>query len=252
MPPWLQTFFEILMGGPSASTGEVLLRGALIGCSLFATVQMLTMLATRWGDHHAMTKSFILSVLVHLCIGLGWATVVSAERVVVEPPGEPTPIPIRQVLIETPEEVSNPNSGNTPFWQKPLDVPEMELARAQREIAPEELPDPERTVVEPPPSPKMDLAQFPTPTEEDAPVPQTTPSTAVAAATAPAAADIQPESAAESRSETGAVATSATRPVSNVAPVAARSEPNTSQNGRANRRYDCPQGQPCGDPGRRA
>ena len=77
---WLQRCFEILIGGPDASTGEVLLRGALIGCTLFASVQLMTMLGTRWGDHHAMAKSFILSVMVHLCIGLGWATVVEIQN----------------------------------------------------------------------------------------------------------------------------------------------------------------------------
>ncbi len=56
MMGWLYFLMESLTGGPNASTAEMVLRGTLFGCTLFAGSQMLIMLVTRWGDHNAMTK----------------------------------------------------------------------------------------------------------------------------------------------------------------------------------------------------
>lgn len=189
MPPWLQTMLDILLGGPEASAGEVLLRGSLIGCSLFASVQWMTMFATRWGDHHAMAKSFVLSVMVHLCIGLGWATAVQTNRALATPDAVLVPIPIRQVLLESPEEISQPDPGNTPIWQQPLDVPDLPLARAQRDAAPRPEEAPERMQVEPAPAAPPELVDFASPVEDTAPAPETMKLTSTP--TPAAAAEIQ-------------------------------------------------------------
>ncbi len=114
MMEWFSYFMETLTGGPNASTGEIVLRGALIGCTLFAGVQMLIMLATRWGDHNAMAKSFILSMIVHLCIGLGWATVVISTPERLDIPGEQGPYSIQHVFGEADDEIPRDRIGNTP------------------------------------------------------------------------------------------------------------------------------------------
>lgn len=202
MPLWLQYCQEFLLGGPQASTGESLLRTALVGCSLFASIQLFTMLGTRWGDHHAMAKSFILSVMVHLCIGLGWATVVELSPRPVEPPGEPTPIPIRQVLLESPDEVSQPDPGNTPIWQKPLDVPQRELARTQRDTAVDPLQNPQRTEVETPRQTLPDVPLLTTTAPETPPaIPAANPAESPALQPRPLEASAVDVSATASRSE---------------------------------------------------
>ncbi len=227
MPPWLQTFFEILMGGPTASTGEVLLRGALIGCSLFAGVQMLTMLVTRWGDHNAMSKSFVLSMLVHVCLGLGWATAVAPAPIGDELlSGEPTPVSIQQVLVEGTDSVSQAEAGNTAFWQQPTGVPLSDPIRASRasrssiqDATPEALPNPDRELVPTASLPLMDLAQIPTRTEESTPIPEAAVPDQAVAATAPAAMTALPEAAAESRAAAGSVGANMVRQTLNRTPV---------------------------------
>src|SRR6185436_5043805 len=58
------------------TTGGLILRAALIACSLFAFFQLMWMLVTRYGDNNATSKSFFLSLLLHCCFALGWATAV--------------------------------------------------------------------------------------------------------------------------------------------------------------------------------
>jgi hypothetical protein len=203
---------EIVTGGPDASTGEMLLRGLLVGCSLFATIQLLTMLVTRWGDHHAMAKSFVLSVLIHLCLGLGWATVVDANRVPPEPPGEPERIPIREVQLESEDDPSQPDPGESLVWQKPQDLPAPEIARTEREATqPEELP-PERTEIdEPAEPPLLDLTSLPSAAPPPEPQPETETAPETPTASAPAAMTAVPEIASEARPEARASAAAMSR-----------------------------------------
>ncbi|MDX1970275.1 MAG: hypothetical protein SFV23_24100 [Planctomycetaceae bacterium] len=247
MPPWLQTFFEILMGGPTASTGEVLLRGALIGCSLFAGVQLLTMLVTRWGDHNAMSKSFVLSMLVHVCLGLGWATAVAPAPLGDELlPGEPEPVPIQQVLVEGTESIATGEAGNTAFWQQPTGVPQVEPLRASRasrslltDASTEVLPNPAREPVTTAALPLMDLPQIPTQSEESAQFPETPLPAQVASVSSAAPATGLPEATAASRAELGSVGGSMVRQTLNRPPIAESplvpQPPSTSAPGSAQR-----------------
>lgn len=220
MPVWLEHFLEILMGGPEASAGEMLLRAGLICTSFCALLQLLTMVATRWGDHHAMAKSFVLSLVVHLCIGLGWATVVESRPLITEPPGDPTPIPIRQVLMESEDPVSQPDSGNTAVWQRPLDLPELEMSRTERDAAMEPVENPERTEVEAAAPPLMEIPQLTTSTADPTPAPDTLDAPELSAATAAAENAMIPESTAEARAEPDAAATSPARQTLTRAPEA--------------------------------
>jgi hypothetical protein len=160
MPEWGETLLAFLSGGPRASTTEVLLRGGLVGCSLFASIQLLTMLSTRWGERNAMAKSLFLSVLVHLCLGLGWATAVRSQQFLTDPPGDPAPIPIQNVLLESEDPISQPDDGTTPIWQRPLDQPEMQLSRAERDAVPVDDQPPEPSDIDPVAPPLMEIPQL--------------------------------------------------------------------------------------------
>ena len=80
----MPTSFSQLMELVSHSIGDwtasgLMLKAALIACSVFATVQLLSMLGTRYGDANTTSKSFFLSLIVHCCLGLGWATIVHSS-----------------------------------------------------------------------------------------------------------------------------------------------------------------------------
>lgn len=142
MPEWLNRLALLITGGPEATTGSMLLRGALVGCSLFATVQLLTMLSTRWGERHALAKSFVLSLLLHCCFGLGWATVAEQSRLHRPAPVQEEDVitPLQRAFLESDEPQPYDEPGTTPVWQRPLDVPQIPVARVERSIEEMALP----------------------------------------------------------------------------------------------------------------
>ncbi len=216
---WWGYLIEIVCGGPGASTGEILLRGSLIGCSLFAAGQLLTMLATRWGDQHAMVKSFVLSLVVHLCIGLGWATAVNGLQLAAQPPGDETPIPIRQTLRDD-EELSQPEPGDTPIWSQPLSIPAPVATRSERAMAEATLPEEQRPSAEAEPMPAEPVPALPTTVETPVTPPErmATPTVTPAQTTA-AVVEATPEATpVEARPEAGPVAAEPTRAALNRAP----------------------------------
>ncbi|MEQ9066730.1 MAG: hypothetical protein RLO18_08405, partial [Gimesia chilikensis] len=95
MAQWWQYILDLISGGPQASIIETVLRGALIFCILFVTIDWLTLWGTRWGNRHSMSKSFYLSLLIHFCLGLGWVTVVENSPAQPEPIVKSDPIAIR-------------------------------------------------------------------------------------------------------------------------------------------------------------
>lgn len=97
---WTQ-IIEFVSGGPDATTGSLMLRAFLIGCLVVAVAQLVTMWSTRWGDRNLLSKSLLLSVLVHLCVGLGWATVSGKAPEAADVITEPEPIAVR-LVAETP------------------------------------------------------------------------------------------------------------------------------------------------------
>ena len=58
--------------------GPLILWAGLLGSLLFATVHLLTMLITSWGDRRASSKSLLFSLLIHLCCALGVVVVTGA------------------------------------------------------------------------------------------------------------------------------------------------------------------------------
>jgi hypothetical protein len=183
MPAWWERFISVLSGSADATANDRLLLAALIGCSLFTLGQLLTMLGTRWGDHHAMAKSFFVSVLIHLCLGLGWATAVKS----LPPPPvftvstEEQPIPIRDVILTSEEELSQPDPGNTPLWRQPAELPDPELLRSERDFvaANDHDADMPRDPLEVPSAPPEEVAAVSTtaPEPEPADLPELTPPT---------------------------------------------------------------------------
>lgn len=129
MSPWISRIFDFVSGGPHASTAETLLRGALVGCSLFATIQLLTMIGTRWGNRNAMSKAFFLSVLIHLCLGLGGAIIEENHRLATAATDgsseagssdEESRIRVREVRIDGNESSLPENESQAPAWQRSL------------------------------------------------------------------------------------------------------------------------------------
>ncbi len=67
---------EIVMASTGGMTlGGLFLRLALVALSIFATIHLFSLWGTRYGDNNTSAKSFFLSLVLHCCFGLGWATV---------------------------------------------------------------------------------------------------------------------------------------------------------------------------------
>lgn len=133
IPDWARDGFEIVIGGPAVPLTVRFLRGGLVACSLFVGIQWLSMWGTRWGDRHLAAKSFILSILVHLCLCLGWATVITASRATSEAsaaaPSPPIPVTFRE---SGPARSALETDASTPFWQRTIDAPASPQTRADR------------------------------------------------------------------------------------------------------------------------
>ncbi len=191
------------------STGELVLRAALVCCSLFATVQLLSLWWTHYGDHNATSKSFFLSLLLHCCLGLGWATVVENLPATSAEPGTPDRPAVRVTLASDYENSADSGSSSRPVWNtstQPLDTEITRLQRPEQEPSLVETPQVEKApthdpiLPETPDLPARPEAPTPTPAQQ---------SIASAAVTSPArpSSDIeQPAPAArpEAQSQTAA------------------------------------------------
>ena len=146
MPTSFSHLFELVTQSASDwTTSGLLLKAALIACSLFTVVQLLSMLSTRYGDNHATSKSFVLSLMLHCCFCLGWATAVQSYS---SRPGTGTGEPdLPRVRItvtgDGADSSSEPGSGDRPVWTR-------SIARTDRSITRIERPDDEPSPVEQP------------------------------------------------------------------------------------------------------
>lgn len=132
MPESVSRFWDLVSHNiMSMSTGGMILRGALILCSLFATIQLLSMWGTHYGDHNASSKSFFLSLLLHCCFGLGWATVIENLPASPLPEGEVNAIPVR-VTLTSEEDASEPGTSSRPVWNSSTQRVDSNLTRMQR------------------------------------------------------------------------------------------------------------------------
>ena len=121
----------------------------LLGSLFFATVHLLTMLVTSWGDRKASSKSLICSLLLHLCFaqGIVFVNPPSATPDETEPEVEKA-TRIRSVNFETEQKSELEDIGNTPVWDKPPETVDTELVRLEHApldlkptISPERTPE---------------------------------------------------------------------------------------------------------------
>lgn len=145
------SFFTRLSGEGEMSREDVLWGALLVGL-LFASVHLITMLVTRWGDHKATSKSLIFSVLVHLSLIAGLLIVdppdLLAKR---DEPPPPEPFVARNVTLEGLEELDADREGNTPIWKRLPEPVKPELTRQDRlPVQLDPLPELERNRDEPP------------------------------------------------------------------------------------------------------
>jgi hypothetical protein len=140
MPAWTvfaQTFFDTWLPTSGSQSGDLLLRGSFLLCSFFASLQLITMLVTRWGETHPMAKSLALSVLIHVWLGLAWATALEVQPRLASPgPKEAEPLPVRITLRTAEQSVPESSGGNTPVWKKLTESPEIDAVRQERTAAP--------------------------------------------------------------------------------------------------------------------
>ena len=151
------------------STAEMIVRIALVCCSLFAMVQLLSMWGTHYGDHNATSKSFFLSLLLHCCFALGWATVVDNMPQRAAEPGEPAARTVRVTLTRD-DENSTDGTSSKSMWGSSTQPLDTELTRMQRaEQEPSALEEP---VVEKAPTPDTVVPETPDlPARLDVPMP---------------------------------------------------------------------------------
>ena len=133
MPTSLSRLFELVTQSTSDwTTSGLLLRAALVACSLFAMVQLLSMLSTRYGDNNTTSKSFFLSLVLHCCFCLGWATALQSYSRPVTAPGEPELPRVRVTMTGDEDTSPEIGSGNKPVWNKSPERPDQQMTRTER------------------------------------------------------------------------------------------------------------------------
>jgi len=132
-------------GGITPDERSWLLWIVLVIALAFATIHLLTMLVTRWGDRNTSSKSFLFSLLIHASLSL--------SVVVIHPPdvdlnGGAVPekqIQIRKLVNEADEQIRKNETGNVPFWDQVVNRPDQKRERTDREPFKEPEPqNPER------------------------------------------------------------------------------------------------------------
>lgn len=125
---WLRAPVEIVE--------TVLWSGLATGLGL-ATLHLITMLVTRWGDRSIGWKSLMFSLLVHLSCVFGLVAVNPPEHLLAGKDEDLLAGGEKQIEIQTKsthadERVALPKSGNTRVWEKLPDTPNQALIRTSR------------------------------------------------------------------------------------------------------------------------
>jgi hypothetical protein len=197
---------HLTQGDVSALPQMLILIGALIGCSLFALVQFLTMLGTRWGDKNPAPKSLVLSILIHVVVILAWSTAIAIRplsAVMALPSNSPAAIPIREIIDNEPEDQFEP--GETPVWKRLNDLPDVEVNRQKREAEePKEMPE---APLQPSDAPNMDPTELADlsvrPTEAALPHQDRSPAEIIVKAPPMSVMEVPDDPVAEAREEAG-------------------------------------------------
>ncbi len=126
MVQWLAAFV-----GQSRDLIEQLLWGGLLGGLVCATIHLLTMLVTRWGDRGPTSKSLLFSILVHISCAFGLIAV-APPKLQSERPKREKRIELRQLFVEGEEDVHLKQTGKTPVWERLPETPNQQLTRIER------------------------------------------------------------------------------------------------------------------------
>lgn len=126
----IDNLIEKILAGRNVSFDQIL-WGVLILAAMFASIHLLSMLVTRWGDRNASSKALLFSIIVHLSLSLGVVTFWPdyAPKSLAETQPEQEQIQIKQILAESTETTESKQTGNTPVWEKLTNPEKNELSR---------------------------------------------------------------------------------------------------------------------------
>tara|TARA_R110002095_G_scaffold210856_1_gene198405 strand:- start:10548 stop:12797 length:2250 start_codon:yes stop_codon:yes gene_type:complete len=155
----IHNLLEQILAGRDISFDQIL-WGVLILAAIFASIHLLSMLVTRWGDKNASSKALLFSIIVHLSLSLGVVTFWPdyAPKSIAETHPDQEQIEIKQILAESTETIENRQTGNTPVWEKITNPEKQELSRI-------DLTRPEFTPLVAPPEKKQpqEISEMPMP-----------------------------------------------------------------------------------------
>lgn len=156
----------------SEFTVEELLWLILWAGLFFATVHLVTMLLTRWGDRHATAKSLIFSILIHLSCTFGVVTFQPTAQARSEVPRSEQRIEIRQLVVEEEIPPQRENPARVPLDRRMTDPIDRQLARTDpRPLELQPLDQPQRQPEQLLP-PQADLPDLPAETLQPSAPPQ--------------------------------------------------------------------------------
>ncbi|MFG0240355.1 MAG: prenyltransferase/squalene oxidase repeat-containing protein [Gimesia chilikensis] len=134
----LHNLIERILSG-RAITFEQILWGVLILAALFASIHLLSMLVTRWGDSNASSKALLFSIIVHLSLSLGVVTLwpeqapqsLSKAELAEERERKEKDQQKFTLQAESTETNKNKEPGNTPVWDQLQQPEKQELSRIE-------------------------------------------------------------------------------------------------------------------------
>lgn len=131
----LHNLIERILAGRDF-TFEHILWGLLILAALFASIHLLSMLVTRWGDSNASSKALLFSIIVHLSLSLGVVTFWPekapqslAKAKLEEEERKQDQFKLKPFQAESTETIKKNESGNTPVWDQLQKPEKQELSR---------------------------------------------------------------------------------------------------------------------------
>jgi Squalene-hopene cyclase C-terminal domain len=149
---------------------QSLLWGILIGACILSALHLVTMFATRWGDHRVTGKALLFSLMLHFGCLVGVVTVAPQPSL---PPGDPDGggqvhrVTIRSVTADPDRDLGlEPvgGSGQVPVWNRiaaPQNLKPLAPQAAPPAAAPAQNIDRLAQAVKPPELPAPDLASLP-------------------------------------------------------------------------------------------
>ena len=174
MQQTLTDLLDKLLTGRDLSQDDVVWGLLLVGL-VFASVHLVTLFITRWGDTRATSKSLICSLLLHLTCALGLVAVepnLPQAAIPSRRPPEQT-VPVQRILAAEAEKPVADAAGNSPVWQDAF-AESVEPERLDHTSPELEFPDTQRQETRPTPARPLNLPDSLTPLDVSENAPQTT------------------------------------------------------------------------------